>query len=124
MKQSENTLGVRVRRAREAAGLSQADLAKKLGYKTPSTIARIESGENDLTQSKLAAFAAALDVPVGYLLGDALGIPVTLSADTERRVDNVQLAAILIRLKENIDAAFNAAISEALQGESRNAKGA
>jgi transcriptional regulator with XRE-family HTH domain len=78
MKYSTNTLGVRVRMARESAGMSQLELARKLHYKSPSTIAKIESGENDLTQSKLSAFAAALDVPVGYLLGDALGIPVTM----------------------------------------------
>ena len=59
MKSTQHTLGVRVRMARESAGLSQLDLAKKLHYKSASTIARIESGENDLTQSKLSAFAAA-----------------------------------------------------------------
>lgn len=76
------TLGQRVRQAREAAYLSQADLAAKLHYKSPSTIARVESGENDLTQSKIAAFAAALDVSPGFLLGDVT--PVTIQADTRR----------------------------------------
>ena len=39
--------------------MTQQELAKKLGYKSTSTIAKIESGENDIPQAKLAAFASA-----------------------------------------------------------------
>jgi transcriptional regulator with XRE-family HTH domain len=49
--------------------MSQEELAKRLGYKSRSTIAKIESGENDITQSKIVAFAKALGVKPGYLMG-------------------------------------------------------
>ena len=40
--------GVRVRAARVAAGLTQLDLARAMGYSTRSTISRIESGDNQV----------------------------------------------------------------------------
>ena len=62
------TLGDKIRIRREEAGLSQDELAHKLGYKSRSTIAKLESGVNDLTQSKLKAFADALNTTVADLL--------------------------------------------------------
>lgn len=59
----------RIRQRREELGMSQEELAKKLGYKSRSTIAKIEKGENDITQTKIAAFAKALDTTPGYLMG-------------------------------------------------------
>ena len=47
---------------RESQGLSQEALAEKVGYKDRSSIAKIESGVVDLSQSKIAAFAKALNV--------------------------------------------------------------
>lgn len=54
-------LGENIKQARTKAQISQDELAKRLGYKSRSTIAKIESGENDLTQKKVAAFAKALN---------------------------------------------------------------
>lgn len=49
--------------------LSQRELADKLGYKSTSTIAKIESGKNDIPQSKIKAFADALETTPGSLMG-------------------------------------------------------
>lgn len=62
-------LSKRIRRRREELGMSQAELAKKLGYKSRSTIAKIEAGENDIVQSKIVAFADALETTPSYLMG-------------------------------------------------------
>ncbi|MGD8399731.1 MAG: helix-turn-helix domain-containing protein [Bacillota bacterium] len=59
----------RIKMRREELGMSQEELAKLLGYKSRSTIAKIEVGENDLTQSKIAAFAKALKTTPGDLMG-------------------------------------------------------
>jgi transcriptional regulator with XRE-family HTH domain len=59
----------RIKSRREELKMSQDELAQKLGYKSRSTIAKIEKGENDITQSKIKAFAEALDTTAGYLMG-------------------------------------------------------
>ena len=49
--------------------MTQQELARKMGYKSTSTIAKIESGENDIPQAKLAAFANALNTTPAELMG-------------------------------------------------------
>ncbi len=58
-----------IRARRIALHMTQQELANKLGYKSTSTIAKIESGENDIPQAKIAAFAAALDTTPAALMG-------------------------------------------------------
>ena len=58
-----------IRARRIALNMTQQELAKKMGYKSTSTIAKIESGENDIPQSKIAAFAQALDTTPAELMG-------------------------------------------------------
>lgn len=62
-------IGQRVRARRRELGMTQGELAEKLGYKTRSAIAKIESGENDVSQIKVRAFADALKTDVLYLMG-------------------------------------------------------
>lgn len=59
----------RIKSRREELGLSQEELAKALGYKSRSTINKIELGINDITQSKIEAFAKALRTTPAYLMG-------------------------------------------------------
>ena len=61
--------GVRVRAARVAAGLTQLELARAMGYSTRSTLSRIESGDNQVPMDRLDALAAALRTTPAYLLG-------------------------------------------------------
>lgn len=65
----------RIRQRREELGMSQEELAKKLGYKSRSTIAKIEKGENDITQTKIAAFAKVLQTTPGQLMGWGKELP-------------------------------------------------
>ena len=63
------TIYERIKRLREEKGLSQDDLAKILGYKSRSTINKIEKGKNDISQSRIKAFANALGTTPAYLMG-------------------------------------------------------
>ena len=63
------TLANRIRKRREELGMSQDELAKLMGYKSRSSINKIEMGVNDVTQSKIVSFANALKVSPGYLMG-------------------------------------------------------
>lgn len=62
-------VGRRIKEQREAIGMTQGELAKKLGYKNKSTIGKIETGINDIVLSKLVEFANALQTSVAYLMG-------------------------------------------------------
>lgn len=59
----------RIRTRREELGLSQEELAARMGYKSKSSINKIEMGVNDIPQSKVLAFAKALDTTTAYLMG-------------------------------------------------------
>lgn len=59
----------RIRNRREELGMSQDDLDQKMGYKSRSSINKIEMGLNDISQSKVVAFAEALDTTPAYLMG-------------------------------------------------------
>lgn len=63
------TIGQRVKVRREELGMSQDELAKKIGYKSKSSINKIELGFRDLTQSKIKAIADALDTTPSYIMG-------------------------------------------------------
>ena len=63
------TTGERIKMLRENLGYSQAQLAKLLGYKSRSTINKIELGINDITQSKIKAFADVLNTTPAFLIG-------------------------------------------------------
>ena len=58
-----------IKRLREAIGMSQEELAFKVGYKDRSSIAKVETGNVDLPESKIAAFASALHVTTAELMG-------------------------------------------------------
>lgn len=62
-------IGKRIKEQREAIGMTQEELANKLGYKNKSTIAKIEVGANDIVQSKVIEFANALNTTIAYLMG-------------------------------------------------------
>lgn len=62
------SIGTNIRKRRFELRMSQQDLADALGYKTRSTIAKIESGDNDITQKKLQRIAEVLDTTVEALL--------------------------------------------------------
>ena len=58
-----------IRDKRIALGMSQDDLAKRTGYTSRSSIAKIESGKVDLPQTKIKLFADALSTTPAELMG-------------------------------------------------------
>lgn len=61
-------LGRRIAAAREAAGLTQTDVARLLGV-TQATVSRLEGGLQEPTALRLADLAEALGVTADDLLG-------------------------------------------------------
>lgn len=61
-------VGINIKKRRYELHMSQQELADAMGYKTRSTIAKIESGENDVSQKKLQKFATVLNTTVENLI--------------------------------------------------------
>ncbi len=62
------TIGERIRQRREELELTQEELAQKCGYKSRSSINKIELSR-DLPLKKIKLMADALDTPPSYLMG-------------------------------------------------------
>lgn len=62
-------IGQRIKQVREALGMTQAELARRMGYSARSTINRIENGSQAFPMKKLDKFAQVLDVTPAYLIG-------------------------------------------------------
>lgn len=62
-------IGKNIMEARKRAGLTQEELASRVGYKTKSAINKIEMGTRDLPQRKIVQFAKALDTSPAALMG-------------------------------------------------------
>lgn len=61
-------IGEKIRERRIELGLTQDELAQKLGYKSRSSVNKVELA-NDLTLKTVRMYAQALNLDVGYLMG-------------------------------------------------------
>lgn len=81
-------IGERIKQMRLDLGLSQDDLAKLIGYKSRSSINKIEIGERDITQSTILAFAKALQTTPSKLMGwDTDDIQQPLDSEHQNVID-------------------------------------
>lgn len=62
-------IGKNIMHRRKELGLTQSELATKMGYKSKSTINKIENGTNDIPQSKIKKFAEVLETTPAVLMG-------------------------------------------------------
>lgn len=76
----------KVRKRRLSLGLSQEDLAKKLGYKSKTTINKIESGVNDIPRKKIKDFAVALETTPEYFLDYSNSLSSTSSTKDDNHI--------------------------------------
>lgn len=81
---------------RKQLNMSQSELAKKTGYSDRSSIAKIEAGLVDLSESKITLFAKALYTTPAALMGideseepDAAG-PLQFFSEVQKPSDNQQ----------------------------------
>lgn len=76
-------IGTIIKQRRLALGMTQEELAHKLGYKSKSTINKIEIGVNGISQSKINDFANALDCSPYLFIEDINHDPVSKDAIME-----------------------------------------
>lgn len=63
------TIGERIKLRREELGMTQVELANKIGYASKSSINKIELNVQNLRQSKIKAIADALNTTPAYIMG-------------------------------------------------------
>lgn len=87
-------IGDRIKNCRIALNWTQEYLAHRMGYKSKSTINKIELGINDIPQSRVEQFAKVLDTTPGYLMG---------WVSEEESKKNNELAKLVVRMRTDTD---------------------
>ena len=64
-----STVGENISLIRKSLGWTQEELARKMGYKSKSTINKIELGINDIPQGRILRFAEVLGTTPAHLMG-------------------------------------------------------
>lgn len=103
----QESMGLKIKTLRESKKMSQAELAALVGYKDKTAIAKVEAGKVDLPQTKISAFAKALNTSISYLFSDdepepqPQTIAVHFDGDeyTEEELDEISKFAAFVKSK-------------------------
>lgn len=89
------TIGQRIRQRREELNMTQEELAHKIGYKSKSSINKIEIDVQQLKQSKIKEIAEALQTTPDYIMGWTQEVKTKVKplTDEELRILNAYRAA-------------------------------
>lgn len=104
------TIGEKVKLKREELNFSQEELAEKMGYKSKTSIHKIEVGITDLPLSKVKELASVLNTTPAFLMG--------WEDKKEKENINIDTATtdyIMIPLYESISAGYGASNSEFIE---------
>jgi len=63
------TIGERIKKRRQELGMTQGELAEKLGNGSRASVCTVEKDREDLTLDRVRRYADALNVEPGYLAG-------------------------------------------------------
>lgn len=94
-----SNIGERIKKRRKELGMTQEDLSNKLGYRSKTTIAKIENGTNDIMQNRVMDFAKALQTTPAYLMGYAF-------SDVQNDISD-KLQELIDQLQDEKDLQFN-----------------
>lgn len=99
------TIGDKIKQLRTEREWSQEQVARMLGYKSRSTINKIELGINELTQSKIVAFANLFGVEPWQLLNDE---PLNMDEIKSQwvRTDHERMIQAEVKVYEDVQAIF------------------
>lgn len=90
------SVGANIRKRRYELGMSQQELADAMGYKTRSTIARIESGENSVTEAKLRKFALVLDTTPEALISGYHAVAAETEPPQRKQKNGQRTVAVIL----------------------------
>jgi transcriptional regulator with XRE-family HTH domain len=99
LQQVAQPIGPRIRVARENAGLSLSEAARKLGV-TEATLEAWENGEEEPRANRLQMLAGLLNVSLAWFLEGREGEYMAARSDPEDEALRAELAEIRARLEE------------------------
>ena len=87
------TTGERIKKRRLELGLSQEELAHRLGNKSRASVCTVENDKEDLTTDRIRKYADALETTPAYLMGweDDAGVLMDVTTGSERTQKAVEL---------------------------------
>lgn len=97
-------IGAKIKAARETAKLSQADLAKSLGYGSATAISLIESGERKVKVEDLKRVSEVLNRDIKYFIGQEeprTDVKIALRADKDLTTKDKETILHFIDLAKN-----------------------
>ncbi len=62
-------IGKRIKEKREELGLTQLQLAERMGYTSKSAVCKVERGDDNITTDRVRKFAKALNCSESFLMG-------------------------------------------------------
>jgi len=100
--EKDDSIGKRIKFAREEAKLSQMDLARDLGFESATAISLIESGDRNVTIENLEKIANILHRDLNYFLGKdtnkPIDVKIALRADPDLTTQDKEAIMHLIDL--------------------------
>ncbi len=86
------TIGKKIQKAREEAGLSQEEMASRLGF-TQAAFSNYELGKRRLYLANIEQIAKELNKPLSYFLEES---PLTVQENREESKDEIQTEVVQI----------------------------
>jgi len=108
-------IGNKIMTRRKELDMTQEELAKRMGYKSKSTINKIENGTNDIPQSKIVKFAEVLDTTIAYLMGWEEELEKKSDEQVEKSANKLADLMLRIEFDEEEDLDFMNMIEEYTQ---------
>lgn len=108
-------IGLRIKNRRTELGLSQEELATRMGLTSKSTICKVERGDDNLTADRVMKYADALETTGAYLMGWYDDEPETTHDPAE-----IEQAMKLFEKYQNAIPEIQSAVDSLLKSQSRN----
>jgi transcriptional regulator with XRE-family HTH domain len=104
------TIGERIKQRRIELGLSQEEIAHKLGNKSRASVSTVEHDKEDLTTDRIRKYAEALETTPAFLMGwEDDGIPTVVrqmgkSMSVDMEISDRDMAEALELYKRYVNA--------------------
>ena len=94
------TIGERIKQRRQELNWSQRELAARMKYSHHSTLARIELGKVDVSQTRIVQFSKVLGVSIAYLMGWEDEEKQKQSAESELSIQKKELIEKVMQMSD------------------------